>query len=59
MRKTKNILLGKTSEGLLLRDEIDGKIEPAEFEFLRKISTPEDAGYWDWLAKEDIDIVNF
>ena len=59
MRKTKSILLGKTSKGLLFRDKIDGKIEPPEFKFLRKKSTPEDAVCWDWLTKEDKDIVNF
>ncbi|CAK8687365.1 unnamed protein product [Clavelina lepadiformis] len=38
-------------------DEVDGKIEQAEFKFWDKKSTSEDAVYWDWQTKEDIDIV--
>ncbi|CAK8673017.1 unnamed protein product [Clavelina lepadiformis] len=39
------------------KDEVDGKIEQAEFKFWDKKSTSEDAVYWDWQTKEDIDIV--
>ncbi|CAK8696283.1 unnamed protein product [Clavelina lepadiformis] len=42
----------------VFRDKIDGKIEQAEFKFWDKKSTSEDAVYWDWPTKEDIDIVN-
>ncbi|CAK8682599.1 unnamed protein product [Clavelina lepadiformis] len=42
----------------VFRDEVDGKIEQAEFKFWDKKSTSEDAVYWDWPTKEDIDIVN-
>ncbi|CAK8690808.1 unnamed protein product [Clavelina lepadiformis] len=42
----------------VFRDEVDGKIEQAEFKFCDKKSTSEDAVYWDWQIKEDIDIVN-
>ncbi|CAK8678802.1 unnamed protein product [Clavelina lepadiformis] len=41
----------------VFRDEVDGKIEQAEFKFWDKKSTSEDAVYWDWQTKEDIDIV--
>lgn len=41
----------------VFRDEVDGKIQQAEFQFLHKKSTSEDAVYWDWPTKEDIDIV--
>ncbi|CAK8688497.1 unnamed protein product [Clavelina lepadiformis] len=41
----------------VFRDEVDGKIEQVEFKFWDKKSTSEDAVYWDWQTKEDIDTV--
>ncbi|CAK8681959.1 unnamed protein product [Clavelina lepadiformis] len=54
-RRTIKLEINKNQVG---KDEVDGKIEQAEFKFWDKKSTSEDAVYWDWPTKDEIDIVN-
>ena len=56
MGEAKNILLGKLLK--VFREETDGDIEKAEFQFMHKKSASKDAVYWDWPTNKDIDIVN-